>query len=319
MVEDVRHRTLQSNGISMHVAEAGPEDGPAVILCHGFPELWYSWRHQLPVLAAAGFRVIAPDQRGYGRTDAPRETEAFDIAHLTGDLTGLLDVLGEERAVFVGHDWGAIVVWALSVMAPDRVRAVAGLSVPFAPRPPIPPTQLFNAMAGERFMYILYFQEEGPADRELSADPRRALASIFYSVSADAPRGSVRRLPRQGTSYLDTMTEPDALPVWLSKEDLGVYTAEFVRTGFTGALNWYRNFDRNWQLMEFVAGANVTMPALYVAGALDPVVRFVPADLMEGWVRDLRGSVLLPNAGHWVQQEQPDAVNRLLLDFLAGL
>src|SRR5206468_12375609 len=166
----------------------------------------------------------------YGRTDAPMEIEAYDIEHLTADLTGLLDAFDEERAVFVGHDWGAIVVWALSVMAPQRARAVAGLSVPFAPRPPIPPTELFRAMSGERFMYILYFQEVGQADRELSADPRRALASIFYSVSAEAPRGSVRRLPRQGTGYLDTMTEPEALPTWLSEEDLEVYASEFART-----------------------------------------------------------------------------------------
>ena len=303
----------------MHVAEAGPDDGPLVVLCHGFPELWYSWRHQFAPLAAAGFRVAAPDQRGYGRTDAPTEIGAYDIEHLTGDLTGLLDGLDEEQAVFVGHDWGAIVVWARSVMAPERVRAVAGLSVPFAPRPPIPPTQLFRAVFGERFFYILYFQEAGPADRELGADPRRALASIFHSVSGDASRGSIRKLPRLGTRYLDTLTEPNELPAWLTMEDLDLYASEFARTGFTGALNWYRNFDRNWELMETVAGANVTAPALYVAGELDPVVRFAPPDLMDGWVRDLRGSVLVPGAGHWVQQEQPAEVNRLLLEFLAGL
>ena len=174
-------------------------------------------------------------------------------------------------------------------------------------------------MFGERFLYILYFQDEGPADRELAADPRRALAAIFYSVSAEAPRGSVRRLSRHGTGYLDTLTEPDELPGWLSREDLDVYASEFARTGFSGALNWYRNFDRNWELMESVAGSNVTMPALYVAGAIDPVVRFVPPDLMDGWVRDLRGSILLPDVGHWVQQEQPEEVNRLLLEFLDGL
>src|SRR5437762_8714396 len=145
----------------MNVVEVGPSDGPLVVLCHGFPELWYSWRHQLPALAKAGYRVLAPDQRGYGRTDAPDEIEAYDIEHLTGDLTGLLDALGVERAVFIGHDWGAIVVWGLSLLAPERVRAVTGLSVPFAPRPPIPPTQLFRAMFGERFLYILYFQDVG--------------------------------------------------------------------------------------------------------------------------------------------------------------
>src|SRR5437016_1596346 len=172
------HRTVRTNGINLHVAEQG--QGPAVVLCHGFPELWFSWRHQLPALAAAGYHAIAPDQRGYGETDRPADVRQYDIEHLTGDLVGLLDALGEERAVFVGHDWGAIVVWHLAVSAPERVEAAVGMSVPFVPRSPVPPTELMKALAGDRFLYILYFQKPGLADQELARDPRDALLRMFW-------------------------------------------------------------------------------------------------------------------------------------------
>jgi pimeloyl-ACP methyl ester carboxylesterase len=301
----------------MHVAEAG--SGPPVILAHGFPELWFSWRHQLPALADAGCHAIAPDQRGYGRSDVPDRVEDYDITKLTGDLLGLLDALGEERAVFVGHDWGAIVVWALALIAPERVRGVAGLSVPFTPRGPIPPTHLFDALSGDRFFYILYFQEPGVADRELASDTRRTMASILYSASAFAPPGSIKRMPREGTGYLDVLTEPPELPPWLTEEDLELYVSEFQRTGFTGPLSWYRNFDRNWELMEPYAGAKVEVPALFLAGERDTVLKMLPPDVMDGWVADLRGSILIPGAGHWVQQERPDEVNRALVEFVSGL
>jgi pimeloyl-ACP methyl ester carboxylesterase len=317
--QPVAHRTVRTNGTSMHVAECGR--GRPVLLCHGFPELWSSWRHQLPVLAEAGCHAIAPDQRGYGGTDRPDAVSAYDIEHLTGDLIGLLDAMGEERAVFVGHDWGAIVVWNLAVMAPDRVEAVVGMSVPFTPRPPVPPTELMKALAGDRFLYILYFQREGPADRELARDPRRTLLKAYWSVSGEAPKGSIRRLPKEGTAYLDQLAEPPqgVLPSWLSQEDLDDNVASFRRTGFTGALNWYRNFDRNWELTERFADRKVEQPALFVAGERDPVLRMTPPELMDGWVTDLRGKVLVPGAGHWVQQEAPEHVNAALLDFLSAL
>jgi epoxide hydrolase A/B len=236
------------------------------------------------------------------------------MPHLTGDLLGLLDALGEERAVFVGHDWGALVTWALALTAPDRVRGVAGLSVPFTPRMPMRPTQLFEALSGERFFYILYFQKEGPADEELAADPRRTMAKILTTQSF-----GFRGLPQKGMRYLDGLTDPDEMPSWLTEEDLDNYASEFARTGFTGPLNWYRNFDRNWELSEAQAGAHVTVPALFVSGDRDPVRKMTPPDVMDGWMVDLRGSIIVPDAGHWVQQERPDEVNAALLEFLSGL
>ena len=228
-------------------------------------------------------------------------------------MTGLLDALGEECAFVVGHDWGAIVAWQLAVMAPDRVRAVAALSVPFTPRPPVAPTELFRALSGDRFFYILYFQEPGVADRELGADPRLSLRKLMTGSGW----GGRQEEPDGG--LLDRIREPDSLPEWLSQDDLDVYVREFERTGFTGALDWYRNFDRNWDLTAEVAGVHVTQPALFIAGDRDPVRRFAPAQLMDGWVDDLRGSHVLEGCGHWTQQERPDEVNRILLKFLSSV
>lgn len=311
------HRTIRTNGISMHVVEQGA--GPAVVLCHGFPELWFSWRHQLPALAAAGYRAIAPDQRGYGRTDAPAPVEDYDILHLTDDLVGLLDALELDKAVFVGHDWGALVVWQLALLHPGRVAGVVGMSVPYFPRTPIPPTQLFKQVAGDNFMYILYFQTVGPADAELAADARRSMSRILWSISGDALPGSFRTLRREGTGFLDPMQDPPALPGWLPEADLDYFASEFARTGFTGGLNWYRNFDRNWNLTPQLAAAKVTLPTFFIAGDKDPVIGMTPVESMKPWLPDLRGAVLLPGAGHWTQQERPQEVNTALLDFLSGL
>jgi pimeloyl-ACP methyl ester carboxylesterase len=311
------HRTVEANGISMHVVEQGT--GPPVVLCHGFPELSFSWRHQMEALAGAGYRALAPDQRGYGLTDRPDAVAAYDIDHLTGDMAGLLDALEEERAVFVGHDWGSIVAWHMPLLQPDRVRAVVGMSVPFVPRLPARPTRLMRMAFRDRFFYILYFQQTGPADEELARDPQRTLRSVFWSLSGEAPRGSIRDMPRGGTGWLDTLAEPPGSFPWMDHRELDVYVSKFSQTGFTGGLNWYRNLDRNWELTEPFAAVKVTVPALFVAGERDVVLRMAPPSLMEGWVMDLRGSALVPDAGHWVQQERPEEVNRALLEFLAGI
>jgi pimeloyl-ACP methyl ester carboxylesterase len=305
-------RTLSTNGVDLRVVEEG--DGAPVVFAHGWPELSYSWRHQLPAVAAAGYRAVAPDMRGYGGSSRPEPIEDYDIEHLTGDLVGLLDDLDEEKAVFVGHDWGSMVVWQLALLHPERVAGVVGMSVPFLPRAPMPPTELFRAMFGENFFYILYFQEPGVADADLGRDTamtmRRLLAGLTTGgmSSEGDDRGFVERLP-----------EPDRLPDWLTQEELDHYVAEFTRTGFTGGVNWYRNFDRNWRLTAKLEGAKVEAPSLFVGGGLDPVLTLSPPSMMDGWLSDHRGTVIVEGAGHWVQQERPAEVNAALLSFLDQL
>ena len=268
------------------------------MLCHGFPELWYSWRHQLPALAAAGYRALAPDMRGYGDSSIPTDVEAYDMPTLCADMVGLLDALGEERAAFVGHDWGATVVWELAIRHPDRVAAVAGLSVPFVPRPPVAPVEAMREGAGEDF-YIVWFQEPGVADEALARNVRRTFTTR-----------------RPWTKDWAEGDDDPPRPEWMSEEDLRFYVEAFERTGFTGGLNWYRNIDRNWELRGEIAERRVEQPALYIVGSRDPVLRFMPPQMMDGWVTDLRRSITIEGAGHWVQQERPDEVNAALLDFL---
>jgi pimeloyl-ACP methyl ester carboxylesterase len=315
----ITHRTVRTNGIDVRLDEAG--EGPLVVLCHGFPELSYSWRHQLPALAAAGYHAVAPNQRGYGGTTQPAEIEAYDIVHLTDDLLGLLDALGASEAVFVGHDWGAPVVWHLALRAPERVRGVVGMSIPFLPRPERPPTEILRSRFSDIWLYLLYFQEPGVADAELGRDPATTMRRFMCAISGE---GSLEELVartsvRDERGLLDRLPEPEGLPGWLTQADLDHYAAAFGRTGFTGGLNWYRNLDRNWELTADYAGARVQVPALYIAGGRDPVI-FVssPRDLRP-WVDDLRGVIVLPDAGHWIQQERPAEVNAALLDFLASL
>lgn len=317
----VQHRSIETNGVRLHVAEAG--SGPLVVLLHGFPECWYSWRHQLAALAEAGYHVVAPDQRGYCRSDRPEAIEAYTILHLVGDVIGLLDALGEERAVVVGHDWGAPVAWSTALLRPDRVRGVVGLSVPYRPRGSAAPIDVFRKVVGEGF-YQVYFQAPGVADAELGRDPRRSLRSLLWSGSGDAAGGrGVTAVVPEGGGFLDLMQDPETLPGWLTEEDVDVYTTEFAESGFTGGLNWYRNIDRNWELTAPWAGAVVRPPALYVAGDRDLVVDFpggreLIANLGR-FVTDLRGATLLEGCGHWTQQERPDEVNRAILEFLSGL
>jgi len=329
MTGELTHRTVQTNGIEMHVTEQGA--GKPVILCHGFPELAYSWRHQMPALAAAGYRAIAPDQRGYGRTTQPSEITDYDIIHLTDDLLGLLDDLGHDKAVFVGHDWGSMVVWALAQRAPERVEAVVGMSVPFSPRGPMSIIDLLKSVMGDNFFYILYFQEPGRADADLAKDPREAMRRFLAAIGgSDRPAGDgggagaedggfLRSLPAATTTFWDWMPPADTLPDWLTEADLDVFGGEFSRTGFTGGINWYRNMHRNWEITEDLADRKIEMPALFIAGEQDPVLVMANPANMDGWVTDLRGKVLIPGAGHWVQQEKPAETNRALLAFLANL
>jgi len=321
------HRFVEANGIRMHIAEQGA--GPLVVLCHGFPEAWYSWRHQLPALAAAGFHAVAPDMRGYGQTDRPREIDQYTLLHLVGDMVGLLHALGEESAVIAGHDWGAPVAWHAALLRADRFRAVIGLSVPFRPRGPVRPTTAMP-QTDEAIFYQLYFQEPGLAETELERDVRRSVCRLLYTASGDVRRDdapfahpeSVGMVPRDG-GLLGAMAEPRTLPSWLSEADIDFYAGELTRTGFRGGPNWYRNIDRNWELLAPFAGARVTVPALYVAGDRDLVVAFRGMDRLlpnlTAFVPRLRKTLMIPGCGHWTQQERPGDVNRAMIEFLKDL
>jgi epoxide hydrolase A/B len=321
----ITHRFIETNGIRMHVAEKG--SGPLVVLCHGFPESWYSWRHQIDALAAAGFHAVAPDMRGYGQTEQPGAIEQYTMLHLVGDMVGLLDALGAETAVIAGHDWGAPVAWHAAVLRPDRFRAVIALSVPFRPRGRVRPTSVMP-QTDDAVFYQLHFQTPGVAEAELEHDVRAYILGIMLRVSGEANSddGDFGMVPRVGGLLAAMGRSNDKLPPlpgWLSEADLDFYVTEFSRTGLRGGLNWYRNIDRNWELMAPFAGARVTVPALFVVGDRDPTLTFpgaaeTVANLSTS-VPGLRGTTLLPGCGHWTQQERPEAVNAAMVGFLHGL
>jgi pimeloyl-ACP methyl ester carboxylesterase len=316
MTAAITHRRVRVNGIDVHLAEAG--DGSPVVLLHGFPELWYSWRHQLPAVAQAGYHVIAPDLRGYGLTTAPDAVGEYAMTRMVADVTGLLDLLGEDRAVLVGHDWGANIAWATTQLHPGRVRALVALSVPFVPRPPAPPTQILRQVAGDRFNWALYFQEPGTAEAEMEADVARTLRLVFSALSGDAPRGLAARLLGGlpvGSSLLDPVPDPGHPPAWLTDGDFGNYVTAFERTGFTGALNRYRNLDRDWADLSALDAAVIDQPTLFLGGEHDTATHFLDRRPMERAVSSLR-SVIIPGSGHWIQQERPQVVNDEILAFL---
>jgi pimeloyl-ACP methyl ester carboxylesterase len=324
-------RMIESNGIRLNIAEQGK--GPVVLLCHGFPESWYSWRHQIDALAAAGFHAVAPDMRGYGKSDAPEAIDQYTIFHLVGDLVGLLDAIEVPKAVIVGHDWGATVAWQAARLRPDRFPAVVGLSVPFRPRSPVRPTSVMPQTADAQF-YQLYFQEPGVAEAEFERDPRSTVRNMLYGASGESAaeiraaatgRGAapnVGMVPRNG-GLLRGPGAPATLPAWLSEADIDFYAGEFKRSGFRGPLNYYRNIDRNWELMAAFADKKVTVPALYIAGDHDMVLAAPgTAEYLAGlkqFVPALRDIQLLPGCGHWTQQERPGEVNAAIIDFVRSL
>ena len=329
-MSETTQRMIESNGIRLNIAEQGK--GPLVLLCHGFPESWYSWRHQIGALATAGFRAVAPDMRGYGKSDAPEAIDQYTIFHLVGDLVGLLDALEAPTAVIVGHDWGANIAWQAARLRPDRFRAVVALSVPFRPRGPVRPTSVMPRTADAQF-YMLYFQNPGVAEAELERDPRATVRNMLYGASGDgaaaraaaASRGaapSIGMVPRGG-GMMQGPGAPATLPAWLSEADIDFYAGEFKRSGFRGGLNYYRNIDRNWELTAAFADVKVTVPALYVAGDRDIVVSFPGTEQLlanlKQFVPALRNIQMLPGCGHWTQQERPGEVSAAIIDFVRGL
>ena len=318
----ISERRVHVNGVDLVVTEAGDSSAPVVICAHGFPESSYSWRHTLPALADEGFRAIAPDQRGYGASSCPTAVDAYGIEQLAGDLIGLLDETGREQAVFVGHDWGALIVWDLARLYPERVRAVVGVSVPFIDWP-IAPTALFKAAYPDRFFYILYFQDVGPAEKELGRDPRRTMAKILWGASGDAYRDDVDvTFPVDGTGFLDVMPDlPAQLPAWLNDADIDHYAAQFAQSGFFGPVSYYRNLDANWLKVKECPPSRVAMPSFFIAGDRDVVVARNPAgiEVMKAVLPNLRGVVMIPGVGHWTQQEAPGPFNDALIGFLRTL
>jgi pimeloyl-ACP methyl ester carboxylesterase len=312
---------VQTNGIRLRVALAGR--GPLVVLVHGWPESWYSWRHQIPALVEAGYRVAAPDVRGYGGSDKPAAIEAYSLKEMCTDVAGLIESLGERQAILVGHDWGAPIVWHTSLFFPERVRAVAGLSVPHAGRGPAPRIELFRNIYKDRFFYQIYFQQPGVAEAELEADVRTSLRKIYYGSSGERLKTGPRPNKLPDAKYLDGMTDPDPLPDWLTRDDLDYYVGEFERSGFRGPLNRYRTAEIDFAQQAEVANRRVEQPAAFIAGSLDPVLAFLPGvDMiarMREHVTDLRLVRIFDGAGHRIQQERPAEVNAALLEFLGGL
>ena len=319
---EVTHRMIETNGIRLHVAEQG--EGPLVILCHGFPECWYSWRHQLPALAKAGFRAVAPDLRGYGRSDRPEGVEKYTILDDIGDIVGLVDALGAKQAVIAGHDIGAAIAWQTALLRPDRFRAVIALSPPFRSRgfgDQGPPTTLMPRT--ENAVFYQLFLQNPAAEAGLGRDLRLTFRYQFYTLSGDSPPSAgvgglpPGMMPRKG----GFMTDPPSLPAWVTESDIDVYIKEYARSGFHGPLAWWRNIDRGWELMAPFAGAEVTVPALYMAGDRDFVASVFSQDIAKqlALVPKLRPPIMLPGCGHWTQQERAPEVSAAMIDFLRQL
>ncbi|WP_322797467.1 alpha/beta hydrolase [Tepidiforma sp.] len=318
MIPGTTRRLADLGSVTLECFEAG--EGPLIVLLHGFPELAFSWRHQVAPLVAAGWRVFVPNQRGYGASSAPAEVEAYDLEALAGDVAALIRQAGDGPAVVIGHDWGAPVAWHTARRYPGLVRAVGALSVPHAARAPRPPLELMRAAAGpDHVYYIDYFQQPGLAEAEMEADVRAFLLGFFWSISGDAPREErFRPIPRGGR-FIDAITVPSKLPPWLSEADLQVYVDAFSATGFRGGLNWYRNVNRNWQRSADLASDVIPQPAFFVTGGRDPARNPPAIERLPSLLPDLRVFEILPGCGHWTQQERPAEVNDLLLRFLATL
>jgi pimeloyl-ACP methyl ester carboxylesterase len=314
-------RFVDTNGVQLRVIEAGDRGAPVVVLAHGFPELAYSWRHQIAVLADAGYHVLAPDQRGYGGSSKPVDVGAYTVAELSADVVGLLDSDlggGAERAVIIGHDFGGVVAWGAPLLHPDRFCGVVGISLPPVPRPRIPTTQAFRRMFGDNFFYILYFQEPGPADAELGFDPATTMRRLMAAPRPDDHGAAARMLAPGPEGFVARLPEPGDIPPWLTQDEFDHYVDRFTENGFTGPLNWYRCFDRNWELTADTPASSITVPALFIGGTTDQSLAYTPRDRVRELVSGEYREVML-DGGHWLPEERPDEVSQTLLEFLGEL
>ncbi len=321
-VAGVSFHTIEANGIHMRVADAG--EGPVVLFAHGWPESWYSWRHQIPALADAGYRVLVPEMRGYGQTDAPAGVDDYDIVHLAGDMVGVLDAMGVDTATMIGHDWGAPVASHSVLLHPDRFNALVLMSVPYGGRSQGSPMAGMRARFGDNFYYILYHNEpDGVAEGEYDQDPRGLLGRLYLSPSSPREQPQVTDPKRSAGGFIPRLGAPKQLPDWLSQDELDYYVDQFQHTGFRGGVNYYRNIERNWEITEHLTGARIEVPTLFIAGEKDMVIAGADRDaltaMMSTAITDLRDVILFPEIGHWVQQEAPNETNAALLGFLKGL
>lgn len=318
----LKHHQANINGISMHYVEQG--EGVPIVLCHGFPHTWYSWHRQIPALAAAGYRVIAPDMRGMGGTEAPAEPEAYGLPEINGDLIGLLDHIGETKAIFAGLDFGAFAIYDLALIHPERVIAVIGLENPSAPHnPEVPPLTEYAEMAKNHFLHIEYFREPDAADKDLNANTRDFLSKVFYALSGDYDFGQVMAHP-PGISYRDALPNPPPLPwKWLNESDMDEYVRAYEESGFTGGLNWYRSMDIKWQQRKALEGVKSKLPAYFIGSENDVDLEHFhgdhPIEQMRAQFPQLKKVQMIPEAGHMLQLECSERTNTVLTEYLSDI
>jgi len=316
---------IPTNGVNINTFVEG--EGKPVIFVHGWPESWYSWRHQIDPFKAAGYKVIIPDIRGYGRSDKPKDINSYSLNEITKDLIGILNYLNEDTAHIIGHDWGAPISWYTSLLFPERVLSVSGLSVPFNPFDKIPPIKLYKSIFKDIFFYILYFQKKGAPEKELEENIERTLRLIYCNSDAlgmkkmlNLSLGGLKEKKEKTSTFLKGMNEPEFLPKWLSEKDMRYFVGEFQNSGMLGPLNRYRCMNLDWSELYKLSLNKITKPACFITGSLDPVNFFIPGvnlfDSVGKNYEDLRTKKLLNDVGHWTQQEAPNEVNKILLDFL---
>ncbi|XP_058738525.1 uncharacterized protein LOC131610569 [Vicia villosa] len=316
-MEGIEHRTVEVNGIKMHIAEKGKQ-GPVVLFLHGFPELWYSWRHQIAALGSLGYRAVAPDLRGYGDTDAPASVSSYTIFHLVGDIVALIDSLGVEQVFLVAHDWGAIIGWNLCLFRPERVKAYVCLSVPYLPRnPKIKPVDGMRALFGDDY-YICRFQEQGKAEAEFAKGSSELVIKAMLTGRSAKPL----ILPKEGLLAFAEASSTKPLPSWLSQEDINYYASKFEKSGFTGGLNYYRNLNSNWELTAAWAGAQIKVPVKFITGDLDLVYttfgskQYIESGKFKKDVPNLEEVVIQKGVAHFNNQEAAEEISNHILEFI---
>jgi len=317
---EITHRTVATNNIRIHLAEAG--QGPTVLMIHGFPESWYSWREQLPVLAEQGYHAVAMDVRGYGRSSKPTRVQDYRMLKNVADVVGVVQAINNGKVTVVGHDWGAPIAWNSALLRPDLFTGVAGLSVPYsAGGGAVRPTEMFALMAGEDDFYINHFQQVGKAEREIEEDIRQWILGFYWCASGDIVDGPNISMVRKGGTVKEKLVYPDKMPTWMSQQDLDFYAREFEYSGFFGPLCRYRNVDRDWEDLACYADQPITIPAMFIGGEKDGPTMWGAASIAkyEQTLPRLYKSEILSGAGHWIQQERAQRTNELLLDFLASL